>query len=197
MLARISPDFRANVDRSVSIFGDISDELVSRVAKDIIRFRSSGDAPITVLINSNGGLITCADFIHDLLTAPDPNGKRPRIITVAVGNAKSAAANLLALGDYAICYPNAAIHFHGVRFGEVADVTMESASTIAMQLRNRNRITASRLARAGSERLAFHYARMREGFSAIRKESDNPSLSEVECFAHALRAKLSPNGEIT
>lgn len=195
-MATIDPRFRANKNRSVSIFGDLTDEMVSTLAHEILRLRADDNiSPITVFINSNGGAMRCLDYIFGLLTSKAATGKRPRLITVAIGNAKSAAATLLALGDYAIAYPKSAIHFHGVRYGEVEDVTMETASSMAAQLESKNRATASLLARAGTIRLAFHYARLKNDFPKIRIDPNKQDLSEIECFAICLKSKLSSSGD--
>jgi ATP-dependent protease ClpP protease subunit len=194
-VAIIDPNFRADTNRSVCVFGELTDDLVSKLAPDILRLRSIGDAPITVFINSNGGAVRCAEFIHGLLCSKGASGRRPRIITVAIGNAGSAAATLLALGDYAIAYPKSAIYFHGVRYGEAVDVTVESATSMAAQLEFKNRATASMLAEAGTMRLAFHYARAKNDFLEIRTALKNPSLSAIECFAISLQQSLSPTGD--
>jgi len=56
------------------------------------------------------------DHVYERAVGTWAHGKKPRIITVAIGDAKSAAANLLALGDYAVAYPRSSIHFHGLRY---------------------------------------------------------------------------------
>ena len=187
----IDPNFRADTNRSICVFGEITDDLVSKLSPEILHIRSLGDAPITVFINSNGGNVRCAEFLHDLLTSGAASGRKPRIITVAIGNAGSAAATLLALGDYAITYSKASIYFHGVRYSEVVEVTMESASSMAAQLESKNRATASMLAEAGTMRLAFHYARLKDDFPKIRELLKKPDLSEIECFARCLKRHLS------
>lgn len=187
----IDPNFRADTNRSICVFGELTDDLVSKLAPEILHLRSLGDAPITVFINSNGGGVRCVEYLRDLLCSETASGKRPRIITVAIGNAGSAAATLLALGDYAITYSKASIYFHGVRYSEVLEVTMESASSMAAQLESKNRATASMLAEAGTMRLAFHYARLKDDFSKIREALKNPELSEIECFAGCLKRHLS------
>jgi ATP-dependent protease ClpP protease subunit len=192
----IDPNYRANATRSIFVFGDINDSLVSKLGQQILTLRASGDvSPITVYINSLGGSIRCMEYIYGLLSTKDLGGKGPRIITVAVGNCASAAASLLSLGDYAISYPKADIHFHGVRYRKAEDVTVESASSMVEQLENRNRLIASLLATAGTKRLAFLYARLKDKFEIARKESNNPKLSEIECFAHCLQAELSHSGD--
>ena len=188
-------NYRPNPDRSVCVFGDIGDELVSRLAPEILRLRHASDAPITVYINSNGGSTRCLDYIHSLLASKGLSAKKGRVITVVVGNAKSAAANLLTLGDYAVAYPTASILFHGVRYGGVDVVTMETAESMANQLHSTNRATAAQLARVGAERLAFHYARLKGEFAEVRSSSPKENLSDIECFAHVLQRHLSPVGK--
>ena len=188
----IDTNFRADTNRSICVFGELTDELVSKLAPEILHLRSLGDAPITVFINSNGGGVRCVEYLRDLLCSGTASGRQPQIITVAIGNAGSAAATLLALGDYAITYSKASIHFHGVRYSEVVEVTMESASSMAAQLESKNRATASMLAEAGTMRLAFHYARLKDDFIKIRETLKKPELSEIECFARCLKKYLSP-----
>lgn len=188
------PDYRPNVERSIKLFGEVNEDLVSRLAPEILRLRSDGsNAPITVLINSRGGTAHIIDYVYGLLTATGAFDRSPRIITVAIGDAKSAAATMLALGSYAIAYPKASIHFHGLRYGKVEDVTMETAEWMATELQLRNRATAATLARVGTERLTLHYARMKERCAEIYKS--DPRLSEVDCFAECLKEELSNNGE--
>lgn len=195
LVAKIDINFRADAARAIFVSEEFSDALVSKLAPQILLLRRSSILPITVFINSLGGQTQCLDFLYSLLKSQTGEPRKPRIITVAIGNAKSAAANLLALGDYAIAYPKSSIHFHGVRFGEATDVTMESASFMAAHLENTNRVTAAQLARAGTERLAFHYARLKNDFGSIKDSARVPNLSDIECFARRLRDHLSDSGD--
>lgn len=189
----IDPNFRANPDRSIQIFGEFNDEMVHRISGQILHLRQQAEnEPITIFINSNGGSIRCLDHIQGLLKTKGASGSKPRIITVAVGCAGSAAANMLTLGDYAISYPTASIHYHGVRYSEVDVVTVESASSMAAQLQNTNHATAAKLARAATERLAFHYARLKDEFAGVGKTI---TASEIECFALCLKKHLSVSGD--
>jgi ATP-dependent protease ClpP protease subunit len=170
----------------VGVFGELTEQTVSALAKEVLTLRAN-PAPITVLINSPGGDPRVVHHLYDLLKTKAPTGRRPRIITVAVGNVASAAANLLSLGDYAIAYPRVTIHFHGLRYPEVAEVTMEFASALAHQLELRNQQTALMLAKAGTVRLAFHLARLSDNFPKIRSTLGKNDLSDIECLAECLR----------
>jgi ATP-dependent protease ClpP protease subunit len=190
------PNFRPDVNRAVGVFGELTDQTVSELAKEILALRAN-PAPITVLINSPGGDPRVVHHLYDLLKTVAPTGRRSRIITVAVGNVASSAANLLSLGDYAIAYPRVTIHFHGLRFPEVEEVTMEFASVLAHQLQLRNQQTALMLAKAGTVRLAFHLARLSHNFPQLRSALSQKDLSDIECLAECLRRgkMLSPDGE--
>jgi ATP-dependent protease ClpP protease subunit len=187
-------NFRPNPARSVSVDGILDDVLIAKIAPQILSLRAASTLPIGVYINSPGGSIRCLETLHSVLKTPDADGKRSRIITVVIGEACSAAATLLALGDYALAYPEALIHFHGVRLSEAADITMEDASTLAERLNETNAVTAMRLVRLVVGRLVFHYSRMADQFDKIRSESPDQTLSQVECFALAIKSKLTPVG---
>ena len=191
----MKPDlnFRANPARSINVFGTLTDSLVNSVAIEILRLRSISSDPLTIFVNSNGGSTRSLEILEGLLRTSDVDGKHCRIITVAMGNAGSAAATLLASGDYAIAYPSAKIHFHGVRLSDAKEVTMERASDLATWLKDTNNSTAIRLAESFAPRLVFHYSRLKEEFDKIPRASGKTN-SEVDCFANCLRDRLSPVG---
>lgn len=192
----MKPDlnFRANSARSINVFGTLTDTLVNGVAPEVLRLRSQSNDPITVFINSNGGSTRALEILEGLLRAPNADGKFCRIITVALGNAGSAAATLLASGDYSAAYPSANIHFHGVRLSDAKEVTMERASDLATWLKDTNNSTAIRLAVRFVPRLIFHYSRLKEDFDKISKKTEKQNPSTVECFAIGLQDYLSSVG---
>jgi len=108
-------DYRENAGRAVYVTGSIDQKLVDGLTPTINSLRHSSSDPITLYIDSRGGTIHCAEVIRRLITAPNQDGAHCRLITVVTGLAASAAADLLALGDYAIAYPHAHILYHGSR----------------------------------------------------------------------------------
>ena len=194
-MSTFDPNFRASTSRSISVFGELDDDLISRVGGEVLRLREDSSQPISVFTNSPGGTLRSLAHLYALLTARAPSGRPPRLITVAIGSAHSAAASLLSLGDYAISYPKSSIHFHGVRFDAVREVTMESASIMAAELQAHNRATAMRLATAGANRLAFHYAVLKRSFGKETEPSES-KRSAIECFALRLKERLSATGDV-
>lgn len=88
-------------DRSLFIDATINDELVHRLTPSILSLRQKSSEPITVAIDSPGGSLASLDVLLGLLTGPTQSGEAGKIITVNTNHAYSAAANLLAFGNYA------------------------------------------------------------------------------------------------
>ena len=95
-------DYRENFARSLFLTGKITQEAAYALSPRIKELRAASGDPITLYIDSPGGSSAVAEGIRFLIKAPDQDGRRCRLITVAIGTAASAAADLLALGDYAI-----------------------------------------------------------------------------------------------
>jgi ATP-dependent protease ClpP protease subunit len=196
-----NPRYRPNLERSIEVFGEIDEALVSRLAPKILSLRNGNADTITAYINSTGGELRCLRYIYDLIKEPSPDGHVPDLITVGIGNVGSAAAALLGLGDYSIAYPGAGIHFHGARYFDVPEITVESASKLANQLQESNQIMASNLAKGSCERLAFRYWMFTNSIEAGRKEKGKESTQtkttstiSIDQFSHLIRENLSVPG---
>jgi len=173
-VAKPNPDFRENPDRAVYVTGAITAELVDKLTPQIHALRKSIE-PITVYINSEGGEVVSADRIRNLIRIPDQDGFPRRMITVVTGEAASAAADLLALGDYAIAYPNTWIVYHGTRRSLGGAVTVELARNVASSLQQTNEGFALRLARKVLGRVLLAAGEEGKGLSDYREtESSEP-----------------------
>jgi ATP-dependent protease ClpP protease subunit len=107
--------FRENPKRAIFVAGEINQAMIERLTPAILNLRDEGAEPITLYIDSFGGSTFHARLLINLVTSPNQDGRQCRMITVVTGTAASAAADILAAGDYAIAYPHAIIHYHGVR----------------------------------------------------------------------------------
>lgn len=177
------------------MLGKIDEQNVYRVLPAITGLRGESAEPITLYIHSPGGSTWYAEQINSDLKAPNQDSKTCRVITVVTNYAGSAAADLLALGDYAIAYPAALIHCHGTRQAS-EDLTSEKAASIADSLQRSNEAFALRLARKTFRRIVFHFANVRHEFPAIRadlKDELKRDMSDIECFAFALYHRLADN----
>lgn len=142
-------------------------------------------------------------MIRRLLQSRDQAGHDVRTITVVRNIAASAAADLLALGDYAIAYTGSIIHYHGSRQA-VDELTSERAVVLAQDLEQTNATYALRLARTAFGRAVFHYGNLAIDFPEFRKQveqeradakRDSRDISDLECFAYGLFQRLSAANE--
>lgn len=190
-------EYRENAARAIHIFGEIDENLVQSLTGEICRLRGESSDPITVYINSPGGSVLHAEQIRNLLKTPNQDGSICRIVTIATTRADSAAAGLLALGDYAIAYPNSTIHCHGVRLVG-REITSERAERLAASLKETNDDFALKLAHRTFERMSFHFVNLKGNFANVREEyrvaknNETELSSDLECFAFMLHRRLSP-----
>ncbi|MBI2518732.1 MAG: ATP-dependent Clp protease proteolytic subunit [Opitutae bacterium] len=182
-------NYRENPARAVYVVGEINEELVQDLTPQITRLRLSGPEPITVYIDSRGGSIRSALHLQNLLRAPSQDRDTNWIICVATTQAKSAAAILLAAGDYAISYPNAEIMHHGSRLPGERDITTEKATDLADLLSSVNEDDALNLADLMFPRLVLLHIFNRNQYGEIRKQSPS-AVSEAQCLAEVIRSKL-------
>ncbi|MGD0650557.1 MAG: ATP-dependent Clp protease proteolytic subunit [Verrucomicrobiia bacterium] len=183
-------NYRANPQRAIHVVGEFDDGLLAKTLPIIVQLRAESNEPITAYIDSHGGDARCLDVLAGALLAKDANNKQCRLITCAVGDAASAGAMLLVMGDYAIAHPHSTVHFHGIRRSE-AEVTMEGAGELAGQLASRNRQIAKRLSDRMISRLTHRFVRLRPEFDEMRKQSVRPAMTEMMCFVAALERRTS------
>jgi uncharacterized protein YpiB (UPF0302 family) len=188
-----------NYERAIFIQGELDDSLVSNVTPRILDLRKNSRSPITLFIDSPGGSIGSAEIIRGLLTTPDQMGRTCWINTVVTGQACSAAADLLASGDYIISYPDTYIHFHGVRARE-EEITVERAGYLHEELISLNKSTSARLAVTVFDRMLLNYLKVRAQLKVVRdmleKQMDDFSILlgdgtiDVPAFAFYLSDKV-------
>src|SRR4029079_19705345 len=104
---------------------------IDKLTPQIISLLDENRDPITVYIDSDGGKVVLMETILRLLNASDLDSIPPCWnVTVVTGRAASAAADLLASGDYAVAYPGANILYHGVRLSQDVPLTTEWTSLL-------------------------------------------------------------------
>jgi hypothetical protein len=143
---------------------------VKKLAPTILKLRQENTEPITIGINSPGGSLDSLDILLGLLTGPNQNGKRAKIITVATNSAYSAAANFLAFGDYSIALKHAKILYHDVRYSGIRDVTPAKALMAAKSLKDANDTFSLRLANKIVGRLVWIYMDLSPKFEETNKK---------------------------
>lgn len=181
-----------NWDHSIFVDQEITEELVTSLTPQILRLKQKNPATITVGIDSEGGSISAASQLLAVLDSPDLNGRRPKIVTVAVNRAYSAAATLLALGDYAVALPSARIHYHDLRYGTYHDLTSAKATRAARLLQRENDRLALRLAHAVVERLTWIFIDLSKKFEETKKGFPEVATSIDELGLHSVLAPDAP-----
>jgi ATP-dependent protease ClpP protease subunit len=187
-----NPLFRENFQRCIHVSGEIDQTSLDRLSPEIQRLRGEGGDPITVFVDCPGGSTWHAEALLRLLKATTQDGVSCRILTVVTTLAASAAADLLAAGDYSIAYPSAVILYHGIRSRTGQAVTTETASQLVETLRKTSEDFALQLANRCIDRFFFNYAGLMGEFSDIREEQNNPRLHDIDCLSVALQKRL-PN----
>ncbi|MCE0484296.1 MAG: ATP-dependent Clp protease proteolytic subunit [Methylacidiphilales bacterium] len=184
-------DYRENPSRCVYLTGPINQDLVNRLTSKINELRCASSDPITVYIDSPGGSTSHAHTIRRLIKAPNPDGVRCRLIAVVTGSAASAAADFLALADYAYAFGHTDILFHGVRQDPDAFLTVEDAHLLATNLQESNEFYAMRLARSAFARFILRISQLQDEFLKYRNTTGEHSEA-LDGLLGALRAKLTP-----
>jgi len=154
--------------RAIFVQGDLDEALVSTLTPKIIALRKNPQKPISVFIDSTGGSMGVYKTILGLLKTPDQMGRTCLINTVVTGRACSAAAHLLASGDYIISYPNACIHFHGIRT-HVEEITAEQAGKLQDEMISIGKSTATNLAATVFNRMLLNYRSVKDQMPHIRE----------------------------
>jgi len=180
---------RPNPERAIEVFGDFNDELASKLFPQIAELRKTNE-PISVFINSLGGNVHVLKFVDGHLKTRSLDEGWNRIITIASGNAASAAASLLALGNYAYAYPHSYILFHSVRYSELPE-NVETATQMVLEIERLNREISRKIAEMVIVRLISRYERVRDHFRLRRRDAKHKELIGLRCFIDALRSRLS------
>ena len=197
-MARRTRTHRENPARAVFIRREIDYQLYKELLPDVVRLRVSNTKPITVYLDSPGGDTFFANLLTSLIRCPTQEGGACKMITVASGYVASCAADMLALGDYAIAYPFSQIHYHGTR-QQGGEITLETIPTMAASLRATNEQFAFRLAARMFRRMVFHITQLSKEDSG-KKDLIGPielfDAKQITTFVAHLKKKLEGQQEL-
>ncbi|WP_082579906.1 ATP-dependent Clp protease proteolytic subunit [Pelomonas sp. Root1444] len=160
-----------NWKRCVHINRAIDDDLLKELIPKILEFRQESNDPITLALNSPGGMVGLISTIKSLVQSSNQDGDGCQLITVATNKAYSAAAMLLALGDCAVALPHSEILFHDVRYGAVRDVTPTTALKAAETLEAGNDRAALEIAAQMYGRWMWMYLDIHSQATPLRERS--------------------------
>jgi ATP-dependent Clp protease protease subunit len=123
-------------ERIVFITGEVEDHMASLIVAQLLFLESENPSkPISMYINSPGGVVTAGMAIHDTMQYI-----KPRVSTVCVGQAASMGSFLLAAGEpgMRIALPNARIMVHqpsGGARGMASDIEIQAKEILRIRAR--------------------------------------------------------------
>ncbi|NLE90011.1 MAG: hypothetical protein GX602_03625 [Dehalococcoidales bacterium] len=189
---------RPSPKRAIFVQGPINEHMVYELTPQIIKLQHENRDPISVYIDSPGGYLSAQKTLWHILNSSNQDYAEPcQIITVVTNLAASAAADLLASGDYAIAFPHSRIIYHGVRFPRQRDesITIEASSLLTSELRSLNEEYAKELMEKIEFRFMFRFIELSRQFSKVRNENPSQDLSEFDCFKMIILEHLSEEAE--
>lgn len=178
-----------NWNRAIHINRTIDDALVKELTPLVLKMKQESSQPITVGIDSPGGSIAAVQSLLSLLKSPDQDGRSTPIYTVSTNRAYSAAASLLAFGDYSVAFPHSRILYHDVRYSGIDDVTPSKALKTARELERGNVAFALRLAHHIRGRLIWVYLDLMPRFKDVRTHYASFTKDYDEAFKEFLPQK--------
>ena len=123
-------------ERIVFVTGQVEDNMASLIVAQLLFLESENPSkPISMYINSPGGVVTAGMAIHDTMQYI-----KPRVSTVCIGQAASMGSFLLAAGEPAmrISLPNARIMVHqpsGGARGMASDIEIQAREILRIRQR--------------------------------------------------------------
>jgi ATP-dependent Clp protease protease subunit len=124
--------FRA---RKIFLYGEINQGVARSVTERLIAMAASGEEPITLFINSQGGHVEAGDTIHDMI-----GFVKPRVKVVGTGWVASAGAHIYLAPPKRdrFCLPNTRFMLHqphGGVYGQAVDIGIEAQEIVKMRQR--------------------------------------------------------------
>ena len=123
-------------ERIVFVTGQVEDGMASLIVAQLLFLESENPSkPISMYINSPGGVVTAGMAIHDTMQYI-----KPRVSTVCIGQAASMGSFLLAAGEpgMRIALPNARIMVHqpsGGARGMASDIEIQAREILRIRQR--------------------------------------------------------------
>jgi ATP-dependent Clp protease protease subunit len=127
--------------RTVLVYGEVDTKLARSVSAQLFALAAMGDAPIRMIVHSQGGHVEAGDTIHDVVRAI-----APRVVMIGTGWVASAGALIYAAArkEDRLALPNTRFLLHqplGGMGGRASDVEIEAHQIVLMRERL-NRIFA-------------------------------------------------------
>lgn len=121
--------------RTILVFGEVNTKLARTITAQLVALSSLGDAPIRMLVHSQGGHVEAGDTIHDLIRAVAPS-----VLMIGTGWVASAGALIYAAArkENRFALPNTRFLLHqplGGAGGRASDIEIEAIQIVRMRER--------------------------------------------------------------
>ena len=123
-------------ERIIFLLGQVEDQMANVIVAQLLFLESENpEKDISIYINSPGGVVTAGLAIYDTMQFI-----KPKVSTLCIGQAASAAALLLAAGAEGkrFCLPNARVMIHqplGGYQGQASDIEIHAKETMIVKER--------------------------------------------------------------
>ncbi|MDR1559136.1 MAG: ATP-dependent Clp protease proteolytic subunit [Clostridiales bacterium] len=146
--------------RTIILSGEINQAQAERISTQLLLLQSSGNDPVKMFINSQGGHVEAGDTIHDMIQFV-----KPRVIVIGTGWVASAGITiyLAANKEDRLSLPNTRYMIHqplGGAQGQASDIKIEADEIIKMRARINRMIsdaTGQPLERVDQDTLRNHW----------------------------------------
>ena len=146
--------------RTILISGEINQALAEKICTELLLLHNSGDSPVKLFINSQGGHVEAGDTIHDMIQFI-----KPKVIIIGTGWVASAGITiyLAANKEDRLSLPNTRYMIHqplGGIHGQASDIQIEADEIIRMRARINKLIsdaTGQPLERVDKDTLRNHW----------------------------------------
>jgi len=121
--------------RTIILSGEINQALAEKVCTQLLLLQGSGDSPVKMFINSQGGHVEAGDTIHDMIRFITP-----RVIIIGTGWVASAGITIYLAAERQdrLSLPNTRYMIHqplGGAHGQASDIKIEADEIIKVRAR--------------------------------------------------------------
>lgn len=161
-------------ERIIFLTGQVEDHMASIIVAQLLFLESENpDKPISMYINSPGGVVTAGMSIYDTMQYI-----KPEIHTLCVGQACSMGSLLLTAGDKRYATPNARVMIHqpsgGFR-GQATDIEIHAKEILELKKRLNNVYVQH----TGQKLSTIEKAMERDNFMSAEKAKEFGLIDEI------------------
>ncbi|MDG1287465.1 MAG: ATP-dependent Clp protease proteolytic subunit [Rickettsiales bacterium] len=161
-------------ERIIFLTGQVEDHMASVIVAQLLFLESENpDKPISMYINSPGGVVTAGMSIYDTMQYI-----KPEIHTLCVGQACSMGSLLLTAGDKRYITPNARVMIHqpsGGASGQATDIEIHTKEILDLKKRLNNVYVKH----TGQKLAVIEKAMERDNFMSAEKAKEFGLVDEI------------------